>query len=568
VPVVRDALSETGSSARLVAANPNLRRVNLALLGSLVGDGAYSAALAVYAFRWGGAPAVGAYGAIRFGLTALTVPFLVTIAERLPRRRVLVGLDLLRVVLVVGVALLVLAGGPPVLVLVVSGVVGLVGGPFRPVQAALTPSLVSSPRELAAANGVSSTLESLAFFAGPALGGLLLAVADVGVIFFFNAATFVFSAVMLVGLRVPAQARAVAPPPGGTESPPMEDGRPQDEAHEEPGGGFLAEVLAGFRTVVQDRRLLLVVGLTCLQTLVGGASAVFTVVVALELVDLGDPGVGYLNAALGLGAVVGGLVALSRAARGTLAADFGLGVLLWTLPPLVVALLPHPVVAFAVFAVIGLANPLVDVNLMTLLQRLAPEAVLGRVFGALESSAIAAMALGAVVMPLLFAGLGPTWGLVALVLPVAAVTLACWPALRRLDRELRPPAHLDLVAAQPLFAGLPPAAQESLAERLVRRDVPAGTHVIEAGEAGDLFYLVESGRLTALRGGDALSAMGPGDCFGEIALLRDVPRTATVVADEPSTVLTLEREDFLSAVGADPETAARADLLVRTRLAR
>jgi predicted dehydrogenase len=165
VPVVRDALSETGSSARLVAANPNLRRVNLALLGSLVGDGAYSAALAVYAFRWGGAPAVGAYGAIRFGLTALTVPFLVTIAERLPRRRVLVGLDLLRVVLVVGVALLVLAGGPPVLVLVVSGVVGLVGGPFRPVQAALTPSLVSSPRELAAANGVSSTLESLAFFA-------------------------------------------------------------------------------------------------------------------------------------------------------------------------------------------------------------------------------------------------------------------------------------------------------------------------------------------------------------------------------------------------------------------
>lgn len=558
MPVVRDALSETGSSARLVAANPNLRRVNLALLGSLIGDGAYSAALAVYAFRWGGAPAVGAYGAIRFGLTALTVPFLVAIAERLPRRRVLVGLDLLRVLLVVAVALVVLAGGPPVLVLVVSGVIGLVGGPFRPVQAALTPSLVSSPRELAAANGVGSTLESLAFFFGPALGGLLLAVADVSVIFFVNAATFVFSAVMLVGLRVPAAVRV---------EPDVRDGTADDP----PSGaeeGFLGEVLAGFRTVVQDRRLLLVVGLTCLQTLIAGASAVFTVVVALELVDLGDPGVGYLNAALGLGAVVGGLVALSRAARGTLAADFGLGVLLWTVPPLVVALVPYPVVAFAVFAVIGLANPLVDVNLMTLLQRLAPEEVLGRVFGALESAAIAAMALGAVVMPLLFAGLGPSWGLVALVVPVAAVTLACWPALRRLDRQLRPPADLDLVAAQPLFAGLPPAAQESLAERLVRREVPAGAHVIEEGDPGDLFYLVESGHLTALRGGAVLSAMGPGDCFGEIALLRDVPRTATVVSDEPSTVLTLERDDFLSAVGADPETAQRADLLVRTRLAR
>jgi hypothetical protein len=408
------------------------------------------------------------------------------------------------------------------------------------------------------------------FFVGPAIGGLLLVVADIPVVFLLDVGTFLWSAAMILGLRVrpvqtgPPASDSSAPRPGGTgDSPEAEAGPAAASA-----GGFAAEALAGFQTVTRDRRLLLVVGLTCLQTVIAGASVVFTVVIALQLVGLGEPGVGYLNALLGIGSVAGGLVALGRARRGTLATDFGAGVLLWTIPPLVVGLVPNPVVAFVVFAVIGIANPLVDVNLVTLLQRLAPEAVLGRVFGALESACLAAMGLGALVMPLLFSALGPAWGLVALVVPVAAAALACWPALRRLDRELEPPAHLGLVQAQPLFATLPPSAQELLATRLRRVEVAAGTRVIEAGDTGDQFYLIESGRLDAVRGSEQLSQMLAGDCFGEIALLRDVPRTATVVAVQDAVVHTLEREDFLQAVGADPETAARADLLVRTRMAR
>ncbi|WP_204911457.1 MFS transporter [Microlunatus spumicola] len=544
--VVPAAPAATGSSARLVWADRDLRRLNLSLLGSTVGDGAYATALAVYAFAWGGAGALGAYVAAKLALKALALPFLVAAVDRFPRTTVLVALDLARAALVAVVALLVLVDAPPLPVLVTAGVVGLVGAPYRAVSAALTPSLVSSPRALTAANGVGSTVESVAVLAGPALGGLLLAVTSVPVVVALDVLTFVWSAVLVLGVRRTGRLPAASSPPP-----------------RRPGGAW-----SGFGTLWSDPRLRLVAGLACLQTVVAGACAVFTVVVALQLVDLGPPGVGYLTALVGAGAVAGGLVALGRAGRGSLATDFGAGVLLSTVPPLVVGLVPDPVVAVLAFFVLGLGNPLVDVNLLTMVQRTVPAQALGLVFGALQSATRGAIAVGALLVPLLVGALGPGWGLVALVLPVAAATLACWPALRRLDRTLAPPALLGLVRDQALLAGLPPAAQELVATRLHRLDVPAGTHVIEAGQEGDTFYLIASGRLDAVRDSVRLSTMRAGDCFGEIALLRDVPRTATVVAVDDAVLYALDRPDFLQAVGADPETTARADLLVRTRIDR
>lgn len=546
---VRGVLADTGSSFGLVWRSRDLRRLNLSLLGSTVGDGAYATALAVYAYAWGGAGALGAYVATKLALKALTVPFLVTLAERLPRVTVLAGLDVVRAVLVAVVGLLVLADGPPVLVLVTAAVAGLVGGPYRSVSAALTPSLVSSPRELAAANSLGSTVEGLAASVGPALGGLLLGVTSVPAVVLLDAGTFVWSAVLVLGVRTGAVPHPDPGPGAGVR-------------------GLASGSVAGFRTVWSDPRLRLVTGLTCLQTVVAGAGTVFTVVVALHLVHLGVPGVGYLTALLGMGGVAGGLLVLARARGTSPATDLGAGVLLSALPALVLGLVPAPGLALVAFFVLGVGNPFVFVNLTTLLQRLAPARVLGPVFGAVESVTRAAIALGALVMPLLVAALGPAWALVALVAPVAAVALLGWPALRRLDRGLRPPPLLGVVAAQALFAGLPPSAQELVATRLRRLAVPAGTRVIEAGERGDTFYLVASGRLDAVRGGTVLSEMRAGDCFGEIALLRDVPRTATVVAVDDAVVHTLGRADFLEAVGADPATAARADLLVSTRIDR
>ncbi len=550
-------VGETASATRVVFANRNLRRVNLALAGSMIGDWAYATAVTVFAYRFGGPTAVGAYVAIRLALVAVGLPFTSMLVDRLPRKLFMIGTDLVRALLIVVAAGVIWLHGPPLLVLVLGIVISFVGAPFRPAQTALLPSLADTPNELTGANAVSSTLESLSFFIGPAIAGLLLTVADVPVVFLLNAATFVWSAVMISGLVLPrADTKSAAP----------SDDEPEPSR-------FLVEAVAGFRVIGSDRRLSLVVALCCAQTLMGGASTVFTVVVAVDVVKIGAEGVGFLDAVMGVGAIVGGLVAISRSGRGSLARDFGIGVLLWVVPPMLIAAFPTPVVAFAAVAVIGLANPLVDVNAITLIQRLAPEALLGRVFGALESAYIASMALGAFVTPFLLRGLGLRWTLALLSVPIAAVVLLSFAALRRVDRTVSAPGHLDLIQALPLFQTLGPSVQEGLARSLQRVRVAAGEVVIRQGEPGETFYLIETGSLDAsqrdpVRGNRRLSQMGAGDCFGEIALLRNVPRTATVTAAEDSVLHTLARDDFLAAVGADPEAGSRADSLATLRLAR
>jgi len=556
MPAALDAIRETGSSIRLVFRNPNLRRVNLALIGSLIGDGAYATAVTVFAYTYGGATAVAAYVVARLGLSAVVLPFSSVLIDRLPRKRFMIGTDLIRAVLVGLAAVIIWVSGPPSAVLVIAVIAGLVGAPFRPAQQAILPSLVNTPQELTAANGVASTLESLSFFVGPAIGALLLGVADVPAVFVLNVATFIWSASMISRLVLPV-APVIA---NGGGADPTDDAEGKES--------FVTEVSAGFRTIGQDRRLRLLVLLCCAQTLVSGAAMVFTVLIADDVAGIGARGVGFLNAVLGIGAIVGGLIAISRSGRGSLAQDFGLGVFLWALPPLVVSIWPSPVVAFAAYAVIGLANPLVDVSVLTLFQRLTPDAVLGRVFGALESSFIAAMGLGALLMPLLLSVIGLRGALAAISIPVMALVLVCVPALRRIDRTVDAPEHLDLIQALALFQPLSPAVQEWLARSLTPVPVAPGEVVIREGEPGHRFYLIESGRLDAVRGDTLLTEMVAGDCFGEIALLRDVPRTATVIARENSTLQALDRSDFLAAVGVNADAFSQADRLVSRRITR
>jgi len=232
-----------------------------------------------------------------------------------------------------------------------------------------------------------------------------------------------------------------------------------------------------------------------------------------------------------------------------------------------VALVPHPGVVVAAFAIMGLANPLVDVNTLTLVQRMTPTAVLGRVFLILEAGLMATMALGAFLMPLALDLVGLRWALVILTAPILALVAVCLPAVRRLDQTLAPPRHLALIQALSLFSRLSPPVQEGLARRLVSLTVPAETVVIRQGDIGDRFYLIEHGRLDATSGNRLLSTMEDGDCFGEIALLRDIPRTATVVARVDSVLQALSRADFLHAIGTDHQTALRAEALVNRRFA-
>jgi MFS family permease len=406
-----EQIRESRAAIAGVVRNPGLRRLNLALVGSVIGDWAYAVAASVYAYTQGGATAVGVLGVIRYVSVAVVTPFASVLADRHDRRRVMIVADAVRAVLVLAAAAIIEADGPAVAVYVLAVVVALVGTPFRPAQAALLPQLAERADELTAANVASSTIESVGFFAGPALAGLLLAVTDTAAVYAFDALTFVWSAVVVLGLRLPAEASAAAsdPRPGDGDGDEPDAGTEPDVS-----AGFLRESMAGYREILRSRELRLLIGLYCAQTLIAGASVVFIVAIALDLLELGDGGVGLLEATLGVGGLIGGLVALVLSRRERLAFDFGIGVALWAAPLILVAAWPALPAALVAMAMIGMANSLVDINASTLLQRLVPDAVMGRVFGAMDSAVIGGMALGAALMPVLLHTIGLRAGLAVL----------------------------------------------------------------------------------------------------------------------------------------------------------
>ena len=540
----RNRLLESLRAFRAVFANRQLRRVELALIGSVTGEWAYAIALAVYAFGRGGAAAVGLVGLIRFLPSALVAPFAAVLGDRLPRGRVMVGSDLLRAAAMIGAASVVAAEAPAGVVYALAGFVSIVSTAFRPAQAALLPSLARTPEELTAANVASSTIESIASFVGPALGGLLLVATSTAVVFGATAGAFLWSALLVLGVSSAPPARAV-----------------------EAGFGIAGELLAGFRAILGQARLRLLVGLYAVQTLVAGALNVLVVVLALDVLDLGGSGPGLLNAAVGVGGVLGAVVALALVGRQRLASDFGAGLLLWAMPMVLIGIWTHEATALVFFAVLGIGNTLVDVAALTLLQRATPDEVLARVFGVLESLLVGAIGLGAILAPALVSAFGADGALIATGAFLGVVAALSWRGLARIDADVAvPERELALLSRVPLFAPLAPATVEHLARKLASVPVLAGEVIVREGEPGELFYVVASGTVEVEAEGKPPQTLGPGDHFGEIALLRPVPRTATVVAREDGELLALDRDEFVTAVTGHPESLEAADAVIGARL--
>ena len=558
---VADAVRETGTSLSTVFRNPGLRKINLALAGSMIGDWAYGTAILIWAYDIGGARAVGIWYTVRLVLITIVTPFASTIVDRLPRKMVMISADLIRAVLCFAVAGLIWVDGPVWLVFVLATLAPLIGAPFRPAVAALMPKLVKTPDELTAANGTASTIESLAFFVGPAIAAILVSAIGIPVVVVFNALTFLWSALLVSRIRVPSEEPARA-----AESTEASDAEDADEVADAESQGFFMESMEGFKAIWRDRDLRLVSGVYSAQTIVAGASAVFGIEMAVQMTDFGAAGVGYIDSAFGVGALVGGLVAVGRSSAGKLGTDFGLGVIFWALPLLLAAIWPQMWAAFLAVFILGMANPVVDVNASTILQRKTDDEVMGRVFGALDTALIGSMALGSALMPIMIHFWGLQWSLAILAIAVSASVVPAFGRLTAMNETLREPDGLVLLRQVPLFAPLELKSLERVAQQLVRIEVPAGDVLIREGDEGDRFYVIESGQMTASFEGAVLRQMGPGDPFGEIALLRDVPRTATVTADEPTVVLALERADFLDAVTGNSEVNNRADDMISKRI--
>lgn len=555
-----DSLRESKTAMAEVFRNRNLRRLNLAFAGSVAGDWAYAIGVSVYAYTRGGATAVGALGVVRYVSMALLAPFTSLLADRFDRKRVMVVADAVRVVLVVAAALVIWRDGPSLAVYALAVGTAVAGTAFRPAQAALMPSLANHPGELTAANVAASTIESVGFFAGPAIGGLLIAASGISAVYLFDAGTFIWSAALVLGLHPVA---GTDMQPAAAEPAVPETVVAEPVARKNPFAG----VGDGYREIFRNRDIRLLVGLYCAQTVVAGASLVFGVAIALDLLKMGQGGVGVLNSAVGVGGLIGGFVALLLSQRGKLARDFGLGVILWAAPLLLIAAWPTLASALIALAVVGLANSVVDVNAFTILQRLVPDALMGRVFGAMESAIVGGMGLGALLMPLLINTIGLRAGLGVLGAAVTFVVLLGIGGLRRIDHVALAPAGLELLRGVAILGLL----QENVLERLARGSrtvmVPSGQVVFREGDGGDLFHVIESGTVDVTIRGSYVRTLSVGDSFGEIALLRDIPRTATVTATSDLVTRAVDRDQFLPAVTGRGDAADQAEQVVSSLLA-
>ena len=418
--------------------------------------------------------------------------------------------------------------------------VGMCSTLFRPALVALLPSLARSAQELIASNGATSTIESLGTLLGPLAAGVLVAFVDVTAVFVVAALVLLVSAAVLARVSVEGSVSKLSSNAG-------------------------LGIWQGFQAIGDVRRARLLVGLIAAQTFIRGCLNVLLVVTSYQVLHRGAGGVGYLTAAMGAGGLLGALGAVSlRGER--LAPPFAWGLVVWGLPIMLVAPLSYPASVAFLLATVGAANSIVDVAGFTLLQRTVPDAVLTRVLGVTWGLAMGGVALGSSVAPVVLSlvGLQPTLLIVGAVLPV--LVIAIYGRLKGIDAEVAPPEQLGLVERVALFAPLSLVAKQRIASRLIQLDVETGDVVVRAGAVGDRFYIVDTGSVEIELETRRIHS-GPGDFFGEIALLRDVPRTATVRAESETRLYALERDDFLAAVTNHSRAHTEANAVAAARLA-
>jgi MFS family permease len=506
--------------------NPSLRRAQLAWGGFHAAEWASLVALSVVAFEADGAGAVGAVLFARMVPSAFVAPFVAVVGDRYRRERILRLVHLVRAIACVGAAVALAVDANAFVVYGLAVVAAVPLAAHRPSHLALTPLLARTPRELAASNVAAMTFESAAVLLGPGLAALLLALSGPAAVFGTCAALSFLSFVAIAGVH----------PVGAVEAPGQRS-------------GVFRELREGARELVRNSPVRLVVSLFGAQTLVRGALGVLLVVLAIDVLGRGDSWVGILTAAFGVGGIIGAVAGISLVGRGRLGRPFQLSLAGWGLPLVVVGIWPEAPVAVACLALAGLANSLLDVSGFTVMQENADERVLGRIFGLFELVVIATVGIGSLVAPAAIELLGSRGTLIAAGALLALLAMLAERPLRRVDdrAEVRV-AELELLQRTSIFAPLPYVALRRLAAAVGERRAGYGEVIVRQGSDGDVVYVIAEGRVEVTRDGEHLRELGPDDVFGELALLLDVPRTATVTATEPVVLLTLARKPFLAAV--------------------
>ena len=530
---------------RRALANPSLRRVQLGYVGFNAAEYAVWIAVLVYAYDRGGTTVAALVAAAQLAPCVIAAPVFAALADRRPPGRVLVAGYVAQAAATAVTGAVILLGAPAAVVYAAAIVAGVPFTITRPTQSTLLPSVARTPDELTAANVVTNWSEGVGTVAGPVVAGLIIAAGGPGWVLVAFAAVALASAAAVWPVRDAARAALGA-------------GTADDAA---------GSALAGLRALRADPPARFLVGLVGAQAVVLGALDVLNVVLAFQILDIGRSGVGFLNAAFGAGGIAGGALTVALVGRRRLAPPLLVGVAVWGAAFVVLGVQSSTAGAFVLLGAAGAARSLVDVSGRTLLQRVCDPMALARVFGVLEGLDMAGYALGSLLVPLL-AGLGGARAAVigvGLVLP--AVMLVGLRRLLTIDGHATVPVvQIGLLRRSELFAPLPAPAMEAIAHSLVPVAVPAGTVVVREGEPGERYYAIADGEVLVTRAGAPIATLTRGEGFGEIALLRDVPRTATVTTARDAQLYTLAKDAFLAAVTGHAPTRAVAEGLVAGRL--
>jgi MFS family permease len=543
---------------------------------SSIGDWLYLVALLVVVYeRSEDAALLGIVGAAR------VLPYVVFsvpagyIADRYDRRLVLLSTDIARGTIMVALAALVTVDGPLWAIVALAILATCFSSFFGPTIGAFLPTLVGDESRLGPANSAWASLDNLAFIVGPAIGGLLIAASGLGLAFALNAISFAVVAVIL--WRLPSGIRGDGRAPSattvGATTPAPGDGRASGDAEAMAQASPAADpvdIAAGRVSgpAPEPGYIVPLVGLGALNVVSSfafGGLSILTVVLASSAFGTSEAATGYLNAAIGVGGVVGAILAGGLVLRPRLAPALVGGAILLAIGLAVLGLVGSLAPALVAMAIASAGSLTVEVVDATIFQRIVPDAVRGRALGVIATVATLAYAGGAFAVPTLAGPVGVTAILTGSAIAVVVTALLAAVAIGSAGTRAPDPdtAIVRRVAGLPVFAGVGPARLEAILGRRRMRDVTAGEAIVRQGDQADRFFVILDGDFDVSRAdepgapAERLRTLSRDDVFGELGLLTGEPRSATVTARTAGRLLELEGADFLELVGSGPDLSSR-----------
>ncbi len=546
--------------------NGTLRRIGFAYALFVTAEFGIWIALLVFAYRHGGATAGMLMVLVQLVPCIALGPFLGALADRRrPSRVLFVGYGLQALSMAV-VAIAIGVGAPVLVIFVLAPLTSLSLTMTRPPQAALLPAVVRTADEMTAANVMTGWTDGAGALLGPAAVGVLLAWHGPGLAVGATAAMTATAMLLVARVTGPAAGISSGETPGGAG-----DG---EDDHSVVGlmsgiGRAIAAIRTGARSnlalALHNPQIRVLLTLHTFYFVLIGTLDLLCVILAVSYLRMGPGGPGFLNAALGGGALLAGFVTAFLVGRRHLANTFVVALSVAVAALAFIGAIPKVTPAILLIGTVGLAGAVFDVTGRTLLQRSAPADAIAGSFSILEALMDSGLALGAILVRVAIAIGGLKAALFAPAVIALLLMAGLWRQLRKIDASATvPQVEIQLLRSISIFAALAAPSLETIARELEPVTVPTGTVLITEGEPGDSYYVVADGELAVSRDGELLQRVSRGDGFGEIALIRDIPRQASVTAITDASLYALHRELFLQAVTGHLAVASA----VRTIVAR